>query len=354
MKILLLCMHMTGLHGSVLHVMEYAKFFKSIKADVSIGAVFIHPTVRELAASEKIPLYRLNDVPLDTEYDIVYALHLFLFPYLLIQGLSYRHSILGLLGAKVPLEQLPPSCMYPYFDLITAISPEIIARYRDEFLLDEKLFTLIPNPLPMDFLEKSGVKTTWAPKIGKVAVVSNHKVPELLEMAEIAPWRTDFFGSAYGNSVRMTPELLLGYDAIITIGKTVQYGMGLGVPVFEYDYNGGCGWITPQNMEAEAETNFSGRSTYAKRDAATLVRDLTAGYATAVAQAAALRAKALETYSIIKLITRQIKLVSALPPKGKPVLSQDAWFFANACYLAIDTMLALMKIGTTSQDLSAL
>lgn len=350
MKVLFLCMYMSGLHGSVLHVLEYAKFFRSLDAEVFIGAIFIDQDIRKIAAAENIHLCRITNIPVDIEYDIVYALHLFLFPYLLFKGLTYKHFILGLLSVKAPVEQLPPSCMYPYLDLITAISPEIIARYRDEFHLDEKLFTLVPNPLPLEFLEKSGVKREWAGKIGKVAVVSNHRVQELLEMAATAPWQTDFFGTEYGNRVTITPELLLGYDAVITIGKTVQYGMGLGVPVFEYDYKGGCGWITPQNMEAEARTNFSGRSTPAKRDAATLVRDLEAGYANAASQAATLRAQALETFSIIKLITRQMKLVSALPPKGKPTLSPDAWFYANTCAMAVDHIIGLMKIRNEAQN----
>lgn len=349
MKVLFLCMYMSGLHGSILHVLEYAKFFKSMDAEVFIGAVFIDAATMKTAASENIHLYRINKIPIDIEYDIVYALHLFLFPYLLFKGLSYKHSILGLLSVKGPIEQLPPSCMYPYLDLITAISPEIIDRYHKEFQIDVKSFTLIPNPLPLAFIEKSAVKTKWAPKIGKIAVVSNHRVQELLEMARSAPWQTDFFGNEYGNSVNITPELLLGYDAVITIGKTVQYGMGLGIPVFEYDYNGGCGWITPHNMEWEAQTNFSGRSTYAKRDAKGLINDLEEGYANAAAQAADVRAKSLEKFSIIKLITKQLKLVSALPPKGKPTLSPDAWFYANTCYLAVDHMIGLMKIRSESQ-----
>lgn len=344
MKVLFLCMYMSGLHGSVLHVLEYAKFFRSMDAEVSIGAVFIDARIRELAVSEGINLYRINNVPVDTEYDIVYALHLFLFPYLLFKGLAYKHSILGLLSVKGPIEQMPPACMYPYFNLITVISPEIAARYHDEFQIDENLFTLIPNPLPLEFINASNTKNEWAEKIGKVAVVSNHRLPELLDMARLAPWQTDFFGSEYGNSVHVTPELLLGYDAVITIGKTVQYGMGLGIPVFEYDHNGGCGWITPHNMDSEALTNFSGRSTHEKRDAETLIRDIEAHYRNAASQAATLRGMALEKFSIIKLITRQIRLVSGNAPMGKPVLTPDAWFYANTCYLAVDHMIGLMKI----------
>lgn len=240
--------------------------------------------------------------------------------------------------------------MYPYFDMITAISPEIVARYCDEFQLDQDMFTLIPNPVPLDFIAKSNEKTGWSGQLCKVAVISNHKVPELLEMARSAPWYTDFFGSEYGNSVVITPDLLLGYDAIITIGKTVQYGIGLGIPVFEYDYNGGCGWITPHNINAEALTNFSGRTTHAKRNAQALIRDLEEGYADAVAQAPALRAIALERFSIIKLITRQLKAVMAMPPKGKPVLSPDAWFYCNTCYLAIDHIMGLQRIRAAQDE----
>lgn len=348
MKVLFLCMYMQGLHGSVLHVLEYAKFFKKINADVVIGSFFIDPEIREMAKRDGILIYRIDDTPLDIKYDIVYALHLLLFPYLLFKGLDYKHAILGLLSTTEPLEQLPPSCMYPYFDMITAISQEIVARYRDDFLIDEKLFTVLPNPVPLDFLDKNMVKTEWPDKIGKVAVVSNHNNPELLEMAQAAPWKTDFFGMRYGKSVPISPELLLGYDAIITIGKTVQYGMALGIPVFEYDRYGGCGWITPKNMDSEALTNFSGRSTHAKRNAETLIRDMTEGYADAASQAASLRDRAVEKFSIISLIIRQIKLVSATPPRDSPpVLSADAWLYANTCYKAVVLMLdlAMQKRG---------
>lgn len=320
------------------------RFFKSIHADISIGAVFINSEIRKIAEQEGFKLYKINNVPIDVEYDLVYALHLCLFPYLPLKGLTYKYSILGLLSLKDPIEQLPPSFMYPYFDLITTISPEIIAHYQDDFHVDSSMFTLIPNPIPLEFIVKSSKKKSWSNKIAEVNVVSNHKLPELIEMAQSAPWKTDFFGSEYGNSVNITPELLSDYDAIITIGKTVQYGMGLGVPIFEYDHNGGYGWIIPENLETEAQTNFSGRSSCQKRDAQTLIRDIETGDAETAAQADILRKKALEKFSIIKLITIQLKTVLARPPKGKPILSLDAWFYCNTCYLAIDHIMDLQKI----------
>lgn len=343
MKVLFLCMNVSGLHGSALHIMEYAKFFQNISDDISIGAFFISKKAKDLAVKENFKLYKINDVPVDVEYDIVYSLHVFLFPYLLFKGLVYKHAIHALLSVKSPIEQLPPSCMYPYFDLITVISPEIASRYYDEFQLNPNLFMLIPNPIPLNFIGKSSDKLSWNKKIYKLAVVSNHKLTELIAMAKKAPWKTDFFGMEYGNSVSITPELLLEYDAIITIGKTVQYGLGMGIPVFEYDHNGGCGWITLQNFETEILTNFSGRSTYIKRDAESLIKEIEDGYVNAVAQYPKLREMALDKFSIIKLIKKQLKVIYALPARSKPILSPDAWFYCNTCYLALEYMLGMEK-----------
>lgn len=115
--------------------------------------------------------------------------------------------------------------------------------------------------------------------------------------------------------------------------------------MFEYDYNGGCGWLTLQNFDNEALTNFSGRSTREKRNAQTLIKDMEEGYANAVTQTHVLRAKALDRFSIIKLITRQLKIVMTMPLKGKPVLSPDGRLYCNTCYLAIDHIMGLQKIS---------
>lgn len=340
-------MNMSGLHGSFLHIMEYAKFFKSMDAEIFLGSVFMGAKIKEIAAKEKYHLYPINKLPVHQEFDLVYSLHIFLFPYLLFKGLAYKHAIHALLSVKSPLEQLPPSCMYPYFDLITVLSPEIAMRYNDEFQISPSRFMLVPNPIPLNFLSKSKEKTEWNEKISRVAVVSNHKLPELIEMAHMAPWHTDFFGMEYGNSVNITPELLLGYDAIITIGKTVQYGMSLGIPIFEYDHNGGCGWITPQNMEIEAMTNFSGRSTFKKRDGEKLVKDMKEGYGEAISQIASLREKALKRFSIIELIKSQLKTIWRMPSKETLTLSADAWFYCNTCYLALEYILGLANKNAT-------
>ncbi len=57
----------------------------------------------------------------------------------------------------------------------------------------------------------------------------------------------------------ITPEVLKDFDAVITIGRTVQYCLALGIPVYCYDRFGGPGWITESNIESASKFNFSGR-----------------------------------------------------------------------------------------------
>lgn len=53
----------------------------------------------------------------------------------------------------------------------------------------------------------------------------------------------------------------MGFDAVLTIGKTVQYSLSMGIPCYIYDHFGGEGWLTPETFDREAFYNFSGRST---------------------------------------------------------------------------------------------
>lgn len=341
MRVLFLCMHMDGgYHGSVLHVLEYAEYYVNRGDDVTIGAVFIDAAIAAEAERIGVKLCHLKQVPVEQPYDLVYALHLFLFPFLLTRGLRYRHAITMLLSAFHPIEKVPPTSLWPHFDMITCLSVEAIAKYA-AVGIDAGSFEIVPNHVPLAFLRKWNAKTTWNKTIGKVCVVSNRRLPELVEMARISPWRTDFYGEAHGNNVRITPEILLEYDLVITIGKTVQYALGIGIPVFEYDIHGGCGYISPGNLEEEEKTNFSGRGSGQRLGAEELRAMIESGYARAVAQARPLRAVALERYSISSLIERQLARLEGTVGAGATPVNVDTWLFANASVAALNYMFSL-------------
>lgn len=335
MRVLFLCMQMnSGFHGSILHVLEYAEYFLQKNAEVCIGSVFISEENRKIAEDLGIHVYSLRNIPVDRKYDLVFALHLLLFPYLVLRGLKYDYAIAMTLSAFLPVEKIPPSQFWSHFDLMVCISDEIINMYQKYFNINPKHFIKIPNHVPLRFYDFINIKQKWNAEIEKVCVVSNRCIPELVQLAEFNAVKIDYYGSNYHNSVLITPEILLNYDVIITIGKTVQYGLALGIPVFEYDRFGGCGYITLENMDEEERMNFSGRTTRRKMTAEELLLEMQSGYGRACAEAAELRTLACDRYAIDKLIEKQLAM---LPRDRAPhALSRDAHLFANACTAAID------------------
>ena len=77
----------SGFHGSMLHVLEYAEYFIQKNADVHIGSVFISEENRKIAEDRGIHVHSLRELPVDTKYDLVFALHL---PLHGLQGLEIR------------------------------------------------------------------------------------------------------------------------------------------------------------------------------------------------------------------------------------------------------------------------
>ena len=62
-----------------------------------------------------------------------------------------------------------------------------------------------------------------------------------------------------GKKELINDKILKKYDAIISIGKTVQYAMSLQIPMYVYDIHGGEGYLTLENIEKNRAKNFSGR-----------------------------------------------------------------------------------------------
>lgn len=88
--------------------------------------------------------------------------------------------------------------------------------------------------------------------INKIAIISNHQWHKGLKKPNL-----DIIGSFSSRFVNV--ELLLQYDVVITIGRTVQQCLCLGIPVYCYDHYGGPGYITIENIDTNEYYNFSGR-----------------------------------------------------------------------------------------------
>ena len=90
-------------------------------------------------------------------------------------------------------------------------------------------------------------------KINRIAIVSNHQWQKGLKIPSIVN-SVGAFNSRY-----VDVDFLLQYDVVITIGRTVQQCLCLGIPVYCYDHFGGPGYITLDNIDFNESLNFSGR-----------------------------------------------------------------------------------------------
>ena len=119
---------------------------------------------------------------------------------------------------------------------------------------------IFANPAPSAFNTIAPIPTAIdTPQ--RIAIISNHVPDELLEARRLLEEQgitTDIIGKQ-GTVEEVTPAVLERYNAIITIGKTVQYCLCAGKPVYIYDQFGGFGYLNSDNFQICSALNFSGR-----------------------------------------------------------------------------------------------
>jgi hypothetical protein len=132
-----------------------------------------------------------------------------------------------------------------------------------------------------------------------VGVVTNHLCPEvrdLIGLLQTAGIATSLVGRQ-GTAKLLDPATMDSFDAVVTIGHSVQKALARGVPVFCYDHFGGPGWITPGNIDHAEAQLFAGLAA-TRRPASALFEELVEGHPQALADAPGLRAIAHRRYLI--------------------------------------------------------
>jgi len=146
-------------------------------------------------------------------------------------------------------------------DVIVFNAPNTRDAQKSEFRSYERMM-LYPNPAPLDFVASKHMQSS---EMHKILVVSNHPPKELQEAMSLLSargYQVDMLIDAIGSEkpAITSAELLDHYDCVISIGKTVQYCLVQGIPVFLYDRFGGPGYLNESNYELAEYYNFSGRS----------------------------------------------------------------------------------------------
>jgi len=257
--------------GSELNAMTIAKRFKDLGYKVYMLAMFIGEPLYSRTRDCYDEIIDIVNDEFDfskIEFDIVWAHHSFILSWLIFEKeLKAKKVIVSSLSAKENFEVIPKYAND--LSLVLANSQETKEKLQQEGIKDVYLFEnySFKNYFGRDIKIK---------QLKNIAIISNHVPEEIMQAKEILEndgYKVQIYGFT-GKRELIIDEVLENYDAIITIGKTVQYAMSLKIPVYVYDIFGGEGYLTLENIEKNRSRNFSGRG-FNKKSAEEIYEEIT-------------------------------------------------------------------------------
>lgn len=276
--------------GSEIIALELAELFAERGHDVVIATrVMGDPIMQQVAGNPRISV-RLWDEPdwntelADRDVALLWVQHHVVPPALLLRMAEFP-TVFSHMSAD-PLE-VPLAAQFEreFADISLFNSPATLVKHQAAGWLNGPTYDrarVFPNPAPAAFFD---IETPPPADLGRLLVVTNHIPDDLLDALERLPSDIEIrqVGAQVrrgSQPVRLKPADLAEVDAVVTIGKTVQYALAAGRPVYCYDYFGGPGWLTPQNFEHSRFRNFSGRGTGHKAPSM-IAEELVHGYSKA-------------------------------------------------------------------------
>lgn len=274
-KILITQSQLKNYSGSEIVTLELAEYFCAKGLDVTLLTHYLDdPVAQDLAKLSTVHVVvtgtkEANEIDVGV-YDFIWVHHLTLTDKIIEQLATMSKKqrpkiVFHHMSASESLE-FPTllSAENELSDLILFNSLETRERVEamGAIFPDEKVL-IFGNPAPDSFFAKKMSTESKSPELRKIAVISNHPPRELREAAVILRRRgvnVDFIGRvAGGGPKRVTADTYSEYDAIVSIGKSVQYGIVNNTPVYCYDRFGGPGFLNQENYSLAMTRNFSGR-----------------------------------------------------------------------------------------------
>ncbi|MCP1101315.1 hypothetical protein M2454_001050 [Aequitasia blattaphilus] len=311
--VLITNMYLQRYSGSELHTLSIAKGFQEKGYDVIIGVSSkTYPLLKETKKFQVINVLE-EELPV-THFDILFLQHFPVFDYLCTKyNITYNKMIISKLGPTHPLEHLPSFANKA--DLVVCVSEEIREQIREDVDSSVPIMVFPNYATPEYFAGYEADKSI--DKLQRIAVISNHVPKELKELKmQLELVEMDFIGEEFTPKL-VDASLLKEYDLIITIGKTVQYCMAIGIPVYVYDHFGGPGYLTEDNFEHAEKHVFSGRG-FAKKDVRELREDICNHYLSAVERLPWLNERARRRYNFDVLFDQALSLIGEMNEDNKP------------------------------------
>lgn len=320
-RILIVNNQFDGFTGSEVHCLELADFFKAHGAKVSV--VGLRRDAEFCAALKNRHRIHGRRAMIGQGFDLIWTHQETSF--LLVHGILGMRSKLavhGLLSSYLEHEQIPQNDDFDRSRLIYLANSVETQRAAEVRAADIET-TVLRNIVPEAF--RVHAKRDHSPSLRKLAIVSNHVPVELLGAVEVLENKgidVTIFGKSHV-FVPITETTLTGFDAVVTIGKTAQYCLVQGIPLYLYDHFGGPGYFTATELEQHESANFSGRSEPTKRSAEEISDQVMKGYDRAVRDAVEMAKDAPERYLLSFQLAR---LISFSDDRQQRVFSRSARF----------------------------
>ena len=238
-RILISNAHLKDIGGSELVAVELAEEYAQRGWHVELYSPLIGEPLKSTIHPSVIVTDKFPD--LITRWDIIWDHHGTLMPY--VEKRKGTILVANHMSSYVDAEKPKYAPGKP--DRIFANSPETIESMAPAYRERAELFQ---NPAPRGW-HKNMVSGESAMFISKhrprelEAIIGTLEIPCVVHNGDRRIHRADF------NNARF----------VVCNGKSVQYAMCAGVPVFVYDSFGGPGWLTEENFELTGYYNFSGR-----------------------------------------------------------------------------------------------
>jgi len=279
---------MVELAGSEVLTLELAEALARRGFEVTVYAHVVGDPIAQIARDRGISLTTSEAALADPGVGLVWIHHQAIPASLASTDAASRATVVfGHMSPFEPLElPLLTDIEARLADVIVANSDETADALRG-FGLGDVRMVVLGNPAPDSFWESPGCRVK---ALRTLLVVSHHPPRELrdaMERLRAEGVTVEHIGGR-GQSAVVTPETVAAADAVLTIGKTVQYALAVGRAVFCYDVHGGPGWLSAKDLSLARRHNFSGRP-FGRMSAEAIVQAVIGGFDGANAEVDSLR-----------------------------------------------------------------
>jgi hypothetical protein len=246
-----------------------------------------------------------------------------------------------------PIEAPPANT--EHLDILLAHSIENKNHIIKYYGLDEDEIIIFPNAVPANYWNLS--RKSHSRELIRLAIISNHPPAEILKTSEILQDKNIIVThiGIGGNRILVNPDLLLNYDAIITIGKTVLYSFSLNIPIYCYDHFGGPGWLNDANFELACENNFSGRG-FSRKSPEVISMEIVTGYEDCLLQLDKFRIYAKEFHDLKNNLQEILSRPIIFQHKQSDLVENIQVLKQHARYIRLAKTLGVREVELAARD----